>query len=581
MVAMRMLALLFPTVALFAQEQGGPLRFVPEDATFVARSVGPAVWQREFGEVSLIRALASPELQPKWSALAASLEHELGFADDSQRARLASLWEHLRGYGGDIVLAGRIDWEDMAADMEAFPGALMLAIAGDGHVDLQRLADDVRELLPDVAGEEVEIGGMPTSIWSGEGIDLAGPIVMDETMILFCGSDLEKQAPLFLQADGRSASVDHVRDAAFGLHMRLQWSSRQLRAIFDVLGIAPEAAAVLEVCGILSVAGFGMTISPDGRYVGQTMDIEFGAGPRGLFDVMMPERRGRPGLLRYLPQGASAFLAMPLGGSAIERLYASFFDAQPAGSDFDRELLEQQFTALTKIDLIEDVLAQIGDEYLRIDDAAAAPLLDEEEDFDEDLDRAHTMFGNTCFVVRVRDGRSFAKSLDTAIRARGMHVGRKREDYLGHRVYRLNLLGMLPVEYAVTDTLFVIGIGESEATRQNLRGVLDAVEAESSGAQALPLSAEVLERLRGLPEGWGGIEVTSVIDMLDGITTGFGQLEAMLAVDGLVRDDVDSPIWLYGDLAGVVRPALAREGVGIAVQTVYLTGDRYSSRSRW
>lgn len=557
--------------SLTAQGHPDPLRFVPADCEIVIRTRGPAAWKKEFAATGLAKTFGDPALAPKWEALFEALAQDAEFGEE-ERERLGELPAMLREYSGEIAAAFRIDWEDMDLSAKEPPGAMVLAFGPDGKTDLDALRERLADALPAAQDVELELGGTPAALRRSGSWEMAGPILHRGCVVLVMGTDLERQARQFFEVDedGPAAIEGDVARATFGLRLAL---GRVLTRLCELPGDEPRLLGMFRDLGLGAISDMTLTMFPDGAYVGQTLALDFNDAERGLLGFALPARRASPALLRYLPRGARTYAAAPLDGKALLELYPRVFELGGEILPMSREQFDELFTDYTKLSLLDDVLALIGDEYMRIEDVSA--VVDYTEDMPESVEKAQDNFANTCFVLQVTDGRKLGRSLDTAIRARGLHVGRKREEYAGTTIYRLTLLGMFPVEYAVTDSLFVLGMGDSEGTKQNVRGVLDA--AAAAGAEPFEFSPEVKERLDGLPEGWSGIEVASLTEVLDGFIGTFEQFEGEFLEDHPGND----PWTAVVDLAKAMRPELARKGAATAVTVDYYTKDRWLSKSRW
>jgi hypothetical protein len=185
----------------------------------------------------------------------------------------------------------------------------------------------------------------------------------------------------------------------------------------------------------------------------------------------------------------------------------------------------------------------------------------------------------SCFVVPLRDAKLAAQNLDKALRARGMHAARKTEDYGDTKIYSLRLLGMMRVEYAFAADVFVLGLGDGEATRKNLRSVLDTVAARGKGGAATELSAAVQARLQGWPENWASIDVGDYSDVLDGLVT---SLDTLLATTEDEMEPEGRDVALrFVEFARKLRPELLRHDAAVTLVAGYSARDAYVMRSRW
>ncbi|MGK0301566.1 MAG: hypothetical protein ACI89X_002445 [Planctomycetota bacterium] len=582
MLNMRFLAALLCSTFLLAQAKSDPLRYVPKDADLVARAIGPAAWKRDYAATSLGKALADPQLLPIWVKLLALVEIQMVFEGEEQQFEQAgAIWNVLKDYSGDIVFAARTDWDamtdwDARSGSDMWDGAVVMALGADGTCDLAKMAGLLGDKLPGEKAGEVEMGGVAATLREADSMQSLGPIVHEGHLVLLVGKKLEERARWFFEDAADKAATNELRKPSFALSLRCERAVKALIEAADLL--APPPAWFFVQFGLLSVKEFAISVSPDGKYVAQEMRVKFGDEPRGLLGMACPERMGKPDLLRYLPAGAGTYAVAPMDLSALVKVYEDVFTNHADELPLDRDDVEGMFADMTNLDLFKDVLAHIGDEYMRVDDLMAGLIYDEDEDEPEQVTKAKDKLGDACFVIKLKNGRAFGKNLDTAIRSRGLHVSRKREEYGDHNIYRMNLLGMFPFEYAVTDSLLLVGIGEGEGTKKNLRGVLDAVAA---GDAEPTFSPEVSERLDGMPAGWGGIQVSSFVELLEGLVAIGESVDALLAKEGVALEDVEDPWQLIIDGSNVLKSVLARHKAGVAVNLDYFGKDRYVMRSRW
>ncbi|MCA8954409.1 MAG: hypothetical protein KDE27_33195 [Planctomycetes bacterium] len=573
---MRCLSTIVLPGVLLAQG-GDPMRFVPSESEVIVRMRGPAAWQREFGSTGLAKAIASPALAPHWQNLLSALAHDAQL-EAGAAERLAELPALLGGYDGEVALAVRIDWDQLDLEAETFAGAVVLAITIDESIDGVRLGERVAELLPPTSGEEIALGGTSVALRRAGSWQFAGPIENGGCLLVVGGSDLATQGPKFFEprdAD-QPALEDQIRRATFGAQLATGRSFTRLAELADGKGGEAKWAALVGGLGLGAVVNMTWAMYPDGRFVGQSFGIDLDRAAGGLVADGLPTRGARPQLLRYVPPGAATYKVSSFVGRSLQDGYPRLVNFLAERLGTNREGLEQQFTAYTRLRLLEDVLALIGDEYLLLHDAAAA-IAGADEDEPETMSKAEGKFGNSCLVLQVKDGDAVRKSLDTVIRARGLHVGRKSEEHAGTTIYALTLAGILPIEYAVTDSAFVIALSSTEASKRLLRGVLDA--AARGGDEPFEFPAPVRERLEGLPENWSGIDVASLAEVVEGLVATIDQVEGALAsADATATTD---PFAALVALLRALGPELARQGASTTVSVDYYTRSRYLARTRW
>ncbi|HEX6813122.1 MAG TPA: hypothetical protein VF384_15980, partial [Planctomycetota bacterium] len=425
------------------------------------------------------------------------------------------------------------------------------------------------------AGQQVRVHEAP-------GGQCTAPFLHEGTLVMLWSSDLEKQAaPCLDKRDNAFPLAPQLQGTVFGLQIE---AHEAVRSFLDALAKLPDGAKfheddaaqiakALELSGVRAVQRFVATAFADGKHLGQEMRLEFTATARGLFDAIMPVRRTNPRLLTFLPASAQNWGIGIFDMEAALNLYGMVFEQFGGELPLSREEIEGKFTEFTKLRLHEDVLSLLGGEYMRIDDYA----FDLDADVDERLERIDENYGNSCFVVQLRDAKSMAQNLEKALRARGLHAGRKTEEYADTKIYTLRLLGTMPIEYAFAADVVVVGIGGGETTRQNLRSVLDTVAARTKGAAATELSAAVQARLQGWPEDWAAIEVGDLGEILDGMITSFEGLAAMLPED---EQELDIGQHLV-EFARKLRTELVRHDAAAALSASYSARDAYVIRSRW
>ncbi len=572
-----------------AQRLPDPLQFVPADCDVVMRMRGPAAWKREFAGTGLGRALTSPALAPKWDqlfdSLAASAEVAVG-----RRESFAALPGVLREYGGELVVALRLDWQNMTFAAGLPPGAALIAFAPDRESEggLPKVRDALLELFADDPVREVQLAGQQVPLRpSGRG-QLAGPTMIHGCLVLVVGTDLERSAPPFFAVEpgGPPPIAPNLRGATLGLQVAVGRCIDGLCAV-DEPGGEANWMGVIRDLGFGSIDRLTIAMFPDGHYVGQTFGVEHTAGAEGLMRLLLPFGRQKPALLRLLPEHARTFSVAPLHGQGLAEFYPRLVEiaASVTPSPVPREAVEATFTEFTKLRLVEDVLALIGDEYMVLPDSAAPMAVTVDDGDDDPSLRVQQEFGNSCFLLQVRDGKAWGDNLETVLRARGLHVARKREEYAGVTIHSMTLLGMVPIEFATTADVFVIGVGGSDGTKRNLRAVLDraAAAGDVATADAAFLPA-VRERIERLPRRWQGLEVASITEVIDGMSTSIGAIGNMVEGEGAAPEGAapeDGPWQALYELLVAVRPELAQHQATTVVSTTYYSRSRYLCRSRW
>jgi len=178
--------------------------------------------------------------------------------------------------------------------------------------------------------------------------------------------------------------------------------------------------------------------------------------------------------------------------------------------------------------LKEDLLAHLGKEILvlgagvaleqdpSVTTANLGPLF---VDLDlggeaEDDEEVPGLSGDTCVVISLLDEKARAISLEKLIRSRGLHVSRRRSDYLGTTIQTIPLLGAYQISYAIADEMLLLAYGKAGV--ENLRAVLDMSASKKSGKDAPAFSRLVRERMSLVGERWQDLSSTSIVPLLSG-----------------------------------------------------------------
>jgi hypothetical protein len=552
-----------------------PYRHVPPDAALVVRTKGFAGWGTEFAQTGIGKMVAGGALAKEWRELLPAIEEEMEIEADD-RARWTAVATALEGHTGDIVLGVSCSFPGPPDDVPPVVFAT-LAMVGDGNTDLDVLGKAIAALLPG-EGQDRELAGEQVKVHTLSFGAITAPFVRDGVLLLLFGTDLEQQArECFEPREKHFVASDELQRGAFALQCEVRQVVDGLCAALaestdETVARAPE---IVRMLGGLSVQKASFSFHADGAYVAQCGTLEWNDAPRGFFDVLMPVR-ANPRLREYLPADATSWSIDVVDFPAMLTLAKDFLalDLVP----FSRERIEEQFTAFTKLRLEEDVMALLGGEQLRIDDLAA--IVTSEDEVDEGLEEFDEKWGNACYVLQLRDGKTLAANCEKAVRARGLHVGRKTEAYGDVKIHRLNLLGSMPLEYAFAGDLLVYGIGGGEGTVRNLRKVLDMVAARAKGEAPAEFAVAIQQRLQGLPADWATIETASLVDVIDGMIGSWDTAMGVFAAEELEADDAD--IWHHvNEFVRQLRPELVRHGADQSVGVGYLRKDRFTYQWRW
>jgi hypothetical protein len=145
--------------------------------------------------------------------------------------------------------------------------------------------------------------------------------------------------------------------------------------------------------------------------------------------------------------------------------------------------VEDQFTELAGARLREDLLDHLDGTVLVVDESGS-----------EDAESVAMVI-----ALGVEDTAALERTLEAVLRKRGLHAGRKTNEYRGQRVHDLNL-GLFEASWAFIDGAVLLGVGADGG--RSLRKLIDAGEDRKGGVEAGPWSKQVEARLAHAGEDW-------------------------------------------------------------------------------
>ncbi|MFN6147687.1 MAG: hypothetical protein ACK5AL_15110 [Planctomycetota bacterium] len=571
----------FLALLALAPAQDAAFRFAPKDAALVLRMGAPARWKKDFADTAMAKMMSAPALAPMMDMMGKAMEQAMagmrgsGFDADLVERMLAD-------YQGDFTLSIAVDWAKadlvtMDGEDPSLPFAITVAAAPHPSFDLAALATaidgGVRKLLEEPGApktKEVPAGELRlTAVADEDGMWGTIPAIVDGHLVMFYGTDVEAQATKAIEGKDRFEAADAGNTPMF-VHADLRGfvtAMDQGVAEIEEMGGAPfDMGELLDAIGLRSLQDFRMTLGADGKHLVSDVQLGLRADKRGLM-AMLPQSSAQPKLLRALPAATSNWTIMPLD---LGVLYTS---AEQIVTMLEAEMpmsWPDMMTAMAeelKVRLKEDLLDHLGGELMALSDASE--LADE----DEAGNPANPLaaINGQCMVLSLRDGAAFGKSVETMLRARGLHAARKTEEYQGAKVHRMTLAGVLELEYAITDDMLLLALGRSESARASLRGVLDA---KASGT-ATELPAAVKAHLDAAPAGWCGVGVTRPADTMMGI----GQ--AMVGLVAMSGGGEADQLGMVADVLQALAGEMKRLGVDTSVGFLYSGPKGVGYRLRW
>ena len=553
-----------------------PFRLVPADANFVIRMAAPAKWKQSFGTTQIAKLFQAQTLSPMVAMMEQDYQEaleearkEIGFDADLLDAMLTD-------YTGEMVLAVRIDMAGLEEAMQGgeppeFEG--VIAFTPGGNYDLAKLCAAILQAAEKEAPSraklrDIEVGAVKARLVDNdEGEpDVTLPTMVDGQMVVFIGNDVEKQ--IQRATSGGAHFQGGNADSSLYVHAELGSLMKTISSIAgtmaDMQGAPFDASQLLRDLGLESIASFDMSIAADGKHMAMEMELGTTGTDRGLLDVFLPKAgTGTPKLLKFVPSDVAAFTVGTLDLGALYSTIGKVWKAMEDEAPMSWSDAMAAFAENAKVRLKEDLIDHLGTEMLTVANPPA-------EGFDPDeagnpFAAISQMTAGSCICLGLKDGKAFGESLEKVVRASGMHAARKSEEYQGATIHRLAVGGVLEVEYAITDGMLLLGIGDHDNTKQSLRSVLDVHKA---GGNELP--AAIKAQIDSLPAGWCAVGVTPIASTL-------GAAADMAESAGRARG---RDAMMISIMKGISQD-LKRLGIEKMIGTSYATEKGLRTMMRW
>lgn len=539
-------------------------RFIPADSTMVLRVASPAKWRKQFGGTHVAKLGEAQSLAPVMNMVRQRFEMGLEEMRDSGMVDADLVESLLDSWQGDIIMAARIDWEALFAAMQegnAPPISGVLGMTPDGSFDLAPIQKELYRLCEDAPNptpfKDFMAGdlAMRRTVNENGQPDTAFPVMVDGHVLMLFGTDLEKIAPKLLSKEAR---YTQATDGLLCWHFNI---AKLIPAVMPMVAdrSALDAAAMMDALGFTAMQDVQFSLQPDGKTLAGEIHIGMKKDGRGVFNLMAKSKQP-PKLLNAVPPNSEAFSVSSIDISA---LFRTFRDVWSTLGEFAPMTFQEALdiaTEATKVRLKEDLLDNLGNEFLSIQDVEGLKNMDP----DDMEDNPAAMLSGSVYGLSLRDGEAFGAALEKMLRSRGMHVGRKTQTYANVEVHRMKVAGLIELEYAVTKDLLLLAIGGTEGTARILRDVLDT---RASGDATGP--AVLAKRATELAPGWNGIGITPIGAVLEGAMAGmqasgrFGDMDmATQMMRGVVSD-------------------MNRLGIGSVLQASYCDDQGFTARFRW
>lgn len=515
----RIVSFLSIAACAMAQTPVDPNRFVPADAVLTVRIQSPAVWRDVFGKTKAASILGSAKLAPELAKARDGLDQLVDAADRLGMPRdvLLGLWND---YRGEIVVSVCMDPIEIGPDGEpAEPSfAAMIAMTPDGAFGLDKLLAGFRatDEKADIPLVDIQIGGQHfrrTDTHANTGFpDGTQAEFVDDHLVMFVGDAIERLGPAMLANTNRATGPKP--SAPVSAHFDLRWLLEVMRA--GARHAASEADAEVDsetieamfaAAGLMSLRSFDFAVTAVGDRLACDAELHLD-GDVGLLGMFVGDA-SRPKLLRAVPAQADSFSVSVFDTGAIWRAVGRIAAAIGEQGPSSLEAIEASFAETTGVRLREDLLDHLGSETLVLGDVRGVFQVIAEQGGNLARPDPNRVFADWCYGLALRNGKALAASVDKVLRKFGLHAARKTEDYAGQRVHTLRLAGALSIEYAITDDLLLLVIGDRGEGVGHLRAVLDTL------ADKNPHTHDAITRWSAVaPEGWNGLGVVPVLDLV-------------------------------------------------------------------
>lgn len=540
-------------------------RFVPKDSSVVLRIASPAKWRDQFAKTQAGKLMNGNTLAPIMQMASQRLDMGLQQIADSGMFDAKLVDGLLNEWRGDLIVSLQMDWDNFVDAMdygENPPFSLVIALTPDGKFDLsavgKEFASMVEKTMP--ANEQLldlVVGDLTLRRTDNGGGEPNGtlPTMIDGHLVMIAGTSLAKDAASLLATDNRLAT--QMGNVPFYLHADVGKAMKTMMAA-DNGGGPVDPGDLMDMIGIGALRDLTLTLEPEGTAVAGVFEIGMNKSGRGVLD-MYPRTAIQPKLLGAVPASAESFSVSSFDLMALYNTLADVWTSMENFTPMTFDDMLDGFQNATKVHLKDDLLGQIGTEMLTVQ----KPNVLENADFNEFEDNPAAMLSGTVLGFALKDGKAFGASLDTALRSRGMHVGRKTKEHNGTKVYRMKLAGLVEIEYAVLDDLLLIGV--EEGARETLRAVLDT---RATGRQGLPEGLQ--PRFAAFPKGWNSVTVTPIGEGLQALINAF-------ANSGAFGEQGQ----MFTQMAKALTAEMKQLGISGMASAAYCDDDKMVSRFRW
>lgn len=555
--------------ALWAQDAAvGDL--MPRDAVVLAQMQGPSALGKHFAKTKLATVFTDPALREAWNESLAKWR-EL-FVDELEAVD-ETVFELLDVHA---AFPGRITFGLGLRLEQAKPSAIWsLVFDGADEAGLEKVRQAIAAMVEGEADPAIGLGEkrVPVALLGGGQSWIAEPVRAGARVALFGGFGQKVPSALDDLLCGTKAPPLALVSAPLSLHLDGSRLADLLeRALLEGVrgpnALPPKAAkAMLRAVGLRAVKSCDFVATAVGDRLQAEAVVQIDREqPQGMFrfwsSISQIAADPDSKMLRLVPERHPLWtvsrIDLSLFPGFVKEVWATLGDAVPLsyaeGIEKAKEFL--------KVDPEQDLFAHLGDEVLVLQNLVDdLPEALETGNAAKDMRQAQN-YGN-CFVLRLRDGAAFGKAVERAVRARGLHVGRKSEEVAGAKVFRLDFFGAVVVTYAVTEEHFFVALGDEAG--KDLVAALTRARTLAADAPVTVVSEELRKEIARMPGIVGGFGVNRVTDLCDTIAA---QMDALAAdEDPEVAKQVAGMFRVFVELPKAIRRANLPPALSLASST--------------
>lgn len=491
------LSLLLPAAGLAAQT-AAPKSVIPAGAFAHLQLRGPAGLKAAFGQTRMGQMLGSAEMATLLAPLRDRYEEMLRSAPADIPFDPKDLEKQILAYRGMASAAVYLDFSKMRQNGDE-PGVRgIVALAPDGKTDLEGMCKFVEKEGSRESGEQLEELRIDKRFFlyvrTSSGVQTSLPFMHEGHAVFVVSKDLKETIAWLLDPD-----TPRLRPGAEPMAADLELG-RVFREAFEHIPANTQADAqakmALQALGFKNLGKLRMVCKADGPFMHTQYELGFDQGKSGLMGSMVDMQAKTPPVYRYLAPNAMLAYGLPTTPKKFQRALLDFAKQVNPMAGEQWASMEEGFREHFGLRLQEDLLAHLGKGMVW-----NMPKVPELPNLEAPEGDPTAFFDGMMFAFALEDGAAFGKSLERIVRKQGLHAGRKKSDYKGTTIYRLNFMMVFELAYAVRDDALLLALGPAGAA--SIRAALQQAE-DGFGSNLPKPVAEQLARLPKNPSavGW-------------------------------------------------------------------------------